>query len=111
MTQHALVKKLQIKPGQRMLILNAPPDYVAQLGVLPPYTVLSQEAEGLYDFVHLFAQSKAELDQLALQAIRSLKKDATFWISYPKASSKAYIDLNRDNGWETITDAGFERVC
>ncbi len=110
MAENALAKKLLIKPGQRILILNAPPNYVAQLGELPPDSVLSQKAEGLFDFVHVFAHSKAELDQLAPQAIQLLKKDALFWISYPKVSSKAYVDLNRDKGWGAVTSAGFEGV-
>src|SRR5712691_5969779 len=110
MAENALAKKLLIKPGQRLLILNAPPSYITQLGALPPGIVLSQEAEGQFDFVQVFAHSQAELDQFAPQAIQSLKKDALFWISYPKVSSKAYVDLNRDKGWETVNNAGFEGV-
>jgi hypothetical protein len=110
MAENALAKKLLIKPGQHILILNAPPSYITQLGELLSDTVLSQKAEGQFDLVQVFAYSQAELEQFAPQAFQSLKKDALFWISYPKVSSRAYVDLNRDKGWEAITSAGFEGV-
>ncbi len=42
MAESSLVKKLEMKPGQRMLVMSAPEDYIQKLGVLPEGTELKQ---------------------------------------------------------------------
>jgi hypothetical protein len=40
-----------------------------------------------------------------------LEEDALFWFAYPKKSSKKYqCEFNRDNGWQSLGDLGFEPV-
>jgi hypothetical protein len=63
------------------------------------------------DFVHLFVKDKAGLDTLVAQALRSLKDDGIFWISYPKGSAKVKTDLNRDILWKLMEKRGFEGVA
>ncbi|MFN8491319.1 MAG: hypothetical protein U0350_27220 [Caldilineaceae bacterium] len=63
MAQSGLSKKLLIKPGCRVVILNAPPDYIAPLGELPDGVILSHHAEGYADVVHLFAYNKWMSDE------------------------------------------------
>ena len=111
MSENPLVKKLKIQSGQRLLIMNAPEGYLDQFDRLPSETVVSKKPEGIFDFVQLFATSKAELDKLAPQAISALKPDGMFWISYPKKSSKIQSDLTMYNGWEVLTKAGYYGIA
>lgn len=110
-TTSPLTKRLQIKPGQRVLTLGAPDDYRALLDPLPDAVTLQSEPDGVYDIVHLFVRSKADIDQYAPQAIQSTKPGGVLWISYPKGGAKAGTDINRDNGWQTVSDAGWRGVA
>jgi len=106
----SLVKKLLIKPGQRMVIINPPPGYLDELGQLPEGVELADKPDGAFDFVHLFVKNVEELDRLAPTAIGAAKRDGLLWISYPKQSSKVKTDITRDTGWESVHRAGFVGV-
>jgi hypothetical protein len=108
-----LSKKLGIKPGQRLLIMNAPDGYLQTLGVdgaevkTQPDTT---KPDGTFDFVQLFVKSKAEVDGQAATAIKAVKPGGLVWIAFPKKSSKIKTDISRDTGWESIHQAGWEGV-
>src|SRR5215218_4751107 len=96
-SQRALVEKLGIKPGQRVLILAGPDDYVRMLGQLPAGVTLlpsdfvpnfAAQSGDLVDFIQFFTASAAEL-AAAFPALKSvLAKDGLLWISWPKKSAK-----------------------
>ncbi len=82
-----LLKKLGIKPGQRMLCIDPPTDYFRLLGRLPDnVTVLKRSATNL-DFVHGFVSGPRTLDALLGKAIRCLARDGALWVSWPKQAS------------------------
>ena len=110
MTENALIKKLQLKPGLRALFLNAPEGYVASLGPLPDGVTLVDGPAGTLDFVQLFVRDSVELAKYAPAALAAIKRDGVFWISYPKKSSGVVSDLTRDEGWAPITAAGLRPV-
>lgn len=111
-----LVKKLRMKPGHRVAVMYAPPGYSMAPDQLPEGVQVSDaaavtgEAGQSFDFVHLFAGSVAELQERAPEALRVLRHDGVFWVSYPKQSSKVKTDINRDNGWDVISAAGLRPV-
>jgi hypothetical protein len=113
----ALARKLRLKPGQRVLVLNAPNGYVERLDPLPPNVLLVVRAgdddEDLsgFDAVHLFVRDRAEVDGLAPVALTAGAHDAPVWICYPKRSSKVATDVTRDVGWDAVAAAGFEGVA
>ncbi len=96
MAVSSIAKKLLIKPGQRIAVINPPAEYVKTLKPLPEGAECPPDLGGRFDFVHLFAADKAELEKFLPQALAALREDALFWISYPKQSSKVKTDLNRD---------------
>ncbi len=110
MAKTPLINKLRMQPGQRVLILNAPPGYVDVLGDLPEGVRLAEEPSGIFDVVHLFVKNVAELERLGPQAVGAVKHDGLLWISYPKRSSKVETDISRDVGWEAIAAAGLRPV-
>lgn len=94
-----LPQRLRIRPGHRVLILNAPEGYVGEFGPLPDGVELAVIPDGTYDCVHLFATDRDELDRLAPIAIESVKPDGLLWASWPKRTSKVQTDLTRDSSW------------
>ncbi|GLX68805.1 hypothetical protein [Paenibacillus glycanilyticus] len=83
-----LLKKLRFKSGQASAVLNAPDGY--SLGV-------EAGSDGKHDFVQLFVNSKAELEDKLPEVLPLLAEDAVFWITYPKQSGKIKPDINRDS--------------
>ena len=109
MTTSALAKKLQIKPGQRVLITNPPADFLAKLAP-PPGVELSEKATGTFDVVQLFVKNVAELNRRASTAMHAVRPDGVFWICYPKLSAKTGSDITRDVGWDVVKTAGWRPV-
>jgi len=105
-----LVKRLGIKSGNRVLLLNAPEGYDQILGVLPEGVVIATNPTGHYDFVKLFVKSIAEVESQAKTAIEALKAGGVIWFCYPKKSSKIKTDINRDVGWDAAKAEGLEVV-
>ena len=92
-----LAKKLGIKPGFTVLLLDEPAHYLELFDDLPQdLNVVSEAAPESVDFIHLFVQEQKRLEVLAPKAKKLLKKDATLWVSWPKGASKLPTDLNRD---------------
>jgi len=105
-----LLKKLRMRPDQRVLILNAPPGYLEELGQLPEGVEVAEHLDGVFDFVQVFAENMAELEQLASVAVDSVKYDGLLWVSYPKKSSGLESDLSRDVVWKEVAKTGLRAV-
>jgi hypothetical protein len=89
-----LVKKLRYKSGQASVI-HAPEGY--RLGIeTAAASDTGSEAVGPFEFVQLFVNNAAELEDSLPGVLPLLEDDAVFWITYPKQSSKVKSDLNRD---------------
>lgn len=105
-----LGKKLHLKQGQPILLLNAPAS-VAQLLSEEGYFVETELSDDQgFDAIQLFVHDKAELDRFAKQATEKLNKTAMLWIAYPKKSSGVKSDITRDEGWKTIFELGYAGV-
>ena len=110
MSPTPLAKKLRISAGMRLLVLNPPPGYIAQLGDLPEGVELLDESDGTFDFVHLFVRNQADLQRFGPGALASVKYDGLLWLSYPKKAAKVETDLTRDHGWDLLAEAGLRPV-
>ena len=97
MSGKTLVQKMLIKPGQRFLLLNAPPGYQARLSDLPagviPETTLSS---GQADVIQCFITSRKQLEDMLIGLKAALKPGGVLWITYPKVTSRLASDINRD---------------
>jgi Protein of unknown function (DUF3052) len=92
-----LIKKLGIKEGQKIAILNAGKDYDATLGKLPDGVTVSRSLNrGQFDLVQIFATNKEKLEKEFLAAKKILKPDGAIWVSWPKLSSGMETDLSGD---------------
>lgn len=109
-----LAKRLQLKPGMRLLVLNAPDDFLGELAWLPEDAEVTEtlaENEGQVSAVLLFAASQAELNEFAPRALRAIPRDGLLWVAHPKSKSKLQSDLTRDRGWDVLEQAGLRAIA
>lgn len=99
-----LVEKLGIKPGDLVLIRNAPRGYARTLGVLPRGAFRYATGKGPFDFVHVFVSAAADLRPALRDARRVMKSDGMVWVSWPKRSSGRNADLDEND----VRHAGLE---
>jgi hypothetical protein len=107
---NALAKKLLLKPGYRILLIDAPAGYFDSLSPLPEGVEMADGPAGSLDFVQLFARNQAELDRRLPDALRAIRPDGILWLCYPKQSARTGADITRDNGWDMARAAGLEPV-
>jgi hypothetical protein len=90
-----LVKKLGIKEGFKILLVN-PPDHYRTLVEQWPDDIAELELDDSTeaDFIHCFTQEMGELEVLFPRLKSKLIKGGGLWISWPKGSSKLPKDLN-----------------
>ncbi len=110
-----LVKKLNLKPGMSVLVINAPDGYIERLRADFPDGVVHDLAErpggkGHFDCVHLFVRDSGELESFYNTAHAAMRDNTLFWISYPKQSSGVKSDLNRDSLHVRIISDGWQGV-
>lgn len=61
--------------------------------------------------VLLFTPDKKAIDTWVPKLLPRLDNDALLWIAYPKKTSKLYVDISRDNGWNVLMEAGYDGVA
>jgi hypothetical protein len=86
-----LAKKLNLKPGMKMRLVNAPSGF-------DPDDVPTAKAG---DAVMVFAKNKAELAKHGAPAFEAARADGLAWIAYPKAG-QLDTDLSRDILWKEV---------
>ncbi|OOQ61666.1 DUF3052 family protein [Mucilaginibacter pedocola] len=91
-----LAKKLGIKPGFKVLLINQPEHYFGLFADMPADVVLVDESEQQVDIIHYFTKSYDSL-AAALPVFRQqIKQDGIIWISWPKKASKIVTDVTED---------------
>lgn len=102
--ENTLLKKLQIKPGFKVSIINAPANAAAIIGDVPSTVSLNYATVQDNEAYVLFAITKAEMFA-ALKAIKKFIADKTIvWIFYPKAKTPLAADLNLMQSWEDLSE-------
>jgi hypothetical protein len=109
---HALLKKLNLKTQQKLVVFNAPQDLDVlwdELGV--DVRILKEDLSEAVAFCLIFCTKLDEVEKYATALDNILTPDALFWFCYPKGSSKKYkCEFNRDNGWQVLGKLGYEPV-
>jgi len=91
-----LAKKLGIKTGFAIKLVN-PPDYYFSLFEDLPAALNFDEAEnGENDFIHFFTKSENEYVTNLPLLKDQLKSNGMIWVSWPKKSSKVATDVTED---------------
>jgi hypothetical protein len=91
-----LVKKLGIKSGSAIHVVQPPADYFDLLHPLPEDLSIKSKLSGELDFIHLFVKDQKNFQQGFTKSKKFLKKDGMLWVSWPKKSSKVPTDLDEN---------------
>lgn len=91
-----IAKKLDIKEGHKVSIINAPKDYKSYISPFPPKVKISRSLMPNSDIVHAFFHELKTLETTYPDLVNAIHKNATIWISWPKGASKIETDLNRE---------------
>ncbi|HEY4322560.1 MAG TPA: DUF3052 family protein [Mucilaginibacter sp.] len=90
-----LAKKLGIKPGFRIQLINAPENYLSLFTDLPGDLVFNDD-NTRQDFVHFFTKQEKEL-MINLPLLKGqIKANGMIWVSWPKKASKIITDITED---------------
>jgi hypothetical protein len=88
-----LAQKLGIKPGHRLLLLNAPDDLAL---TLPAAVSVNRSARGIGNVILSFHTRRAELERRLPVLRAKMVPDAGLWIAWPKKSAKTGSDITED---------------
>jgi hypothetical protein len=91
-----LVKKLGIKTGTNMTVINEPAHYDQLIGDWPVGVSVSRKLDEVFDFIHFFTGSRLELEQKFPELVSYLGKKGMLWISWPKKTSQLESDLDEN---------------
>ena len=91
-----LLKKLGIKPGYKLVLINQPDNYFELLETDVSEQVCKKNE--IADFVHLFAKEKKEFEREMKKINPAIKKNKniTIWVSWYKKSAGMSTDLTED---------------
>jgi hypothetical protein len=108
-----LAKKLGIKAGSQLLLIDAPDDYIALLEPLPEGIQFDTQLSEATDIVQIFSVHRAELQHLLANYRTKLKSTGIIWVSWPKKSAKVPTDITEDIIRDVALPLGFVdvKVC
>ncbi len=105
-----LFKKLGYKPGQRVLLVNAPEQYFEWLDIPHQLEIV---ADTPYDIVHLFTNSRQELEDQIHSLRYGIAQTGSIWVSWYKRASKLPTEITEDIIREVVLPTGLVdvKVC
>ncbi len=92
----SLAKKLGVKDGFKIKLINAPGYYFKLFSDFPKQTKLIKDATTKVDFIHFFCTNAEEL-HVRINALKNqLVPAGMIWISWYKKSAKIATDVTED---------------
>jgi len=91
-----LVKKLGIKAGFNIALVNAPVSFFDEL-TLPLGVKINSRSKRPLDFVLLFVNSEKDLQKKFAEYAERLLPAGMIWVAWPKKSSGVTTDLSFNN--------------
>jgi hypothetical protein len=91
-----LPKKLGIKAGFRVCLLEAPTEVHSQLSVDLAGCEIVRKGKAPLDFAILFTKSRAKLTKEFTRVAKLLAPAGMLWVSWPKKSSGVATDLDEN---------------
>jgi len=88
-------QKLGLAAELRVLVLDAPLDYAALVG-LGAGALTFASPRGKFDIAHVFATSEQKLDAEISALAKRLRAAGVIWVSWPKKSAKVATDITED---------------
>lgn len=107
-----LAAKLDLKPGQRVLLVGAPEGFEETLAA-PEEITVSRRLRGEVDVAHLFVATREALEREAPKLLARIAEGGHLWLSWPKKSSGVATDLTEETLREVLLPTGWvdTKVC
>ncbi len=102
-----LRRKLGLKQGQRLAMVNMPYWFLECVGFINN-TVLGSESLPNPDYVQIFVRSQDELEGSLRAVLRNFRPGAILWICHPDCPEG--LDLNCGPAARLLADCGFEKI-
>ncbi len=97
--------KLQLRPDQRVHVLEAPTEASALLAGI----TRAADRDGA-DAVLLFARDQADVGAHAAHLRDHLRAGGIVWAAFPSAASGVATDLEAERGWDALAALGLRPV-
>ena len=105
-----LPRKLGIKEGSRIALINAPNDFESVLGELPDNVQFLKRPAKSLDIILFFVLTERALARDFAKLAATLVSNGMMWIAWPKKSSGVTTDLSEPRVRQIGLDAGLVDV-
>jgi hypothetical protein len=107
-----LHRKLEIKEGTRVALVNAPREFRRLLGTLPRTAAVKTGIDGPRDITIWFVRARKDLEY-NLPRIAPRAGEGSLWMAWPKKSSGVATDVTEDVLRDVILPHGMvdRKVC
>ena len=90
-----LAKKLGIKSGNKVRLINAPEHYFNLFTDMPEDIDIADNRQQK-DFIHFFTKDSKELNKVLPRLKNEIVANGIIWVSWPKKSAKTNSDVNEN---------------
>jgi len=105
-----LPKKLGLKEGSRIALINAPKDFARELGELPPDAQIVTRVTKPIDIALLFVLTERALLRDFDKLAKKLASNGMIWVAWPKKASGVATDLSEQRVRTIGLDSGLVDV-
>ena len=102
-----LARKLGLKEGSNVLVINPPANYKKLLEPIPAGVRFVSRVSTTTDLIHLFTTRQAELRKTLSSLRTRIRPDAAIWVSWPKRTAKVPTDIIEDTIREVAIPMGY----
>jgi nucleoside-diphosphate-sugar epimerase len=99
-----LAKKLGIKEGHVVGVVNGPDGLADLLEPLPPGVQLVNGVRGRRDVVVVFARRRREIESKLAALTKAIFPDGAIWIAWPKKSAAKQLGIETDITEDTVRE-------
>ena len=92
----SLIAKLGWKDGSKAIVIAPPANYADLTDNAAIAAKKAAPASGAYDFIHLFVKDSAGLARDLPKLEPRVAAGGMIWVSWPKKTSKLFVDLTED---------------
>jgi hypothetical protein len=91
-----LAKKLGIKKGFKIKVINKPDYYFDLFDDFPEDVSIETDNDSKKDLIHFFTKESSELTENIVVLKNEIEMNGMIWVSWPKKASKMVTDITED---------------
>jgi hypothetical protein len=91
-----LVRKLGLKSGMKVALVDGPEHYWELLPDLPTDVSVADLTTPSLDFIHVFVRERRALEDQLPGLRTKIRPDGMIWVSWPKKAAKVPTDVTED---------------